>query len=156
MTEPMSRLDQMRRDAINHAHDKIVLALRSQDVSEVAALQFVENNVTFTVDPSLKVRATSGRHGMNGSTDDHLVYFARTLHLHNPWIGGKPVGFAGEMEPENESVREYAERVTAAITANADAERARLRSDEAARVESAQRRAESTTAAHSQAIRGMF
>lgn len=159
MNEPMSKLGQMRQAAIDQAQNKIVVALRSQGVSEASALQFVENNVTFTVGvgaTGIKVRATSGQHGMNGSTDAHLIYFARTLHLYNPSIGGKPVGFGGELEPENEGVREDAERLAATIAANAEAQRSRLAGEEAARVAVTRQRAESTTSAHQQTIRGMF
>jgi hypothetical protein len=160
MGETMSKLEKMRAEAVQQVADRIVSVLRRQGVPEVAALEFVEERLKFLMMPGLKVIVEPIKEGAElrsrGSRDEHIVHFARLMHLHYPQLGGTPVPFGFEKPPEFEGVIEDRERLAAERAAVSDRMRRDLEDQSAHRQQAAQEAAAAALAAQAALIRNTF
>jgi hypothetical protein len=111
----------MRDQKLAQAAERIALTLRAQGVGEIRAAEFVEQHVELKIGPGLKVYATCGEHRARGSSDEHLIHFARLLHLHHPELGGHAKPFGLEEPPPFEGETQHAAHVTAVRKAHAEA-----------------------------------
>ena len=124
MPETLSKFDEFKQRNLRHCSDVIDSELEKAGVPEGRRLAFIEQGVTFVFMPDgevvphflesgLAVAAEYGYQGdrivATGSSDEHLRFFARNLHLLHPEIGGNPAG-AGK-PPVPDYVRAEKERL---------------------------------------------
>jgi hypothetical protein len=142
-----SELDRMREAAIARAAERIVLTLVAQGVEQIRALEFVEQHVELKIGPALRAYATCGDFRARGSSDEHLAWFGREIHLAHSELGGTPVPFGTDPGPPYQGETEAAARSAAAYEAH---EAARKRAESARTAQAAQHTVDAAAAAMEQ------
>src|SRR5262245_17906129 len=113
MAEQESELERIRAANLMKAQGHVVSTLQRQGAERVRALEVVDEHVTFLLMPGARWRAELGDLQLLGSSDEHLEYFARMLHLHHPELGGKAVPFGNDPGPTPEGITQQAARIKA-------------------------------------------